>query len=122
MKAEVAEERRRREAEDEPEAPAPVTYLTQPQVVYNPYLPLTTVQHLSPLHVSGLPVQTQLQKQTQVFPVQYPVLRYPGIVWSYPGDPLTPTVSVVPADSANMARVLPNDKLEGEDEPAALEF
>ena len=64
----------------------------------------------------------QAQPLSSVFPVSYPMFRYPGLVWSYPGSPLTPTVSVVPARTLEREGVLPNQKLEGEDEPAALEF
>ena len=46
---------------------------------------------------------------------QYPVY-YPGLTSLYPGLPLAPAQPAL----AEEARVLPDAKVEGEDEPAAL--
>merc|ERR1711936_1485278 len=50
---------------------------------------------------------------------QYPVFNYPGLVWSTPG--LNTVQSLVPRVIGTEGH-LPSQKLEGEDEPAALEF
>merc|ERR1712183_983147 len=78
----------------------PLTHLTQPLTQ-----PLT---HLSyPLY---MPTRTV---------GQYPVFNYPGLVWSTPG--LNTVQSLVPRLIGTEGH-LPSQKLEGEDEPAALEF
>merc|ERR1719264_2197326 len=112
-------ERRRREAEDSvvmeddqiamadsSSVPAfsPINYQVQP---------LTHLTHLTqPIY---LPTRTVGQYQ---FP-QYPVFNYPGLVWSTPG--LSNVQSLVPRVIATEGP-LPSQTLEGEDEPAALEF
>merc|ERR1719264_269771 len=122
-------ERRRREAEDSvvmeddqiamadsSSVPAfsPINYQVQP-LTHLTHLtqPLT---HLTPLaHPIYVPTRTVGQYQ---YP-QYPVFNYPGLVWSTPG--LSNVQSLVPRVIATEGS-LPSQKLEGEDEPAALEF
>jgi len=119
----IESDRRRRDAAEDEEPAVDVEDMkTQPQMVYSPYLHHLTIPHLAPVHVPHVTRTVQAQPLSSVFPVSYPMFRYPGLVWSYPGSPLTPTVSVVPARTLEREGVLPNQKLEGEDEPAALEF
>jgi len=94
-----------------------LTHLTQPLTHLTPLAhltqPLTHLTHLNqPIYV---PTRTVGQYQ---FP-QYPVFNYPGLVWSTPG--LSNVQSLVPRVIATEGS-LPSQKLEGEDEPAALEF
>merc|ERR1719464_2318516 len=129
-------ERRRREAEDSvvmeedqiamadsSSVPAlsPITYQVQPLThlthLTQPLTHLTQpLTHLTPLS-QPMYVPTRTVGQYQ-FP-QYPVFNYPGLVWSAPG--LNNVPSLVPRVIATEGS-LPSQKLEGEDEPAALEF
>ena len=113
-------ERRRREAdmENEKMADSPVPMLA-PLTYQVPHLfhplaqPLT---HLTYPMYHQVPTVTRTVGQMP----QYPVFNYPGLVWT--GAPGLNTVqSLVPRVIASEG-LLPSQKLEGEDEPAALEF
>merc|ERR1712183_248941 len=116
-------ERRRREAEDSVVMEDDqVAMADSPSVPPNTYQvpliqPLTHLTHLAqPLtYPMYLPTRTVAQYQ---YP-QYPVFNYPGLVWSTPG--LNTVQSLVPRVIGTEG-LLPSQKLEGEDEPAALEF
>merc|ERR1712037_619510 len=130
MKAEEemveVEERRRREAEDSvvmeddqiamadsSSVPvmSPITYQVQP---------LTHLTHLTqPLTHLTQPLYVPTRTVGQYQYPQYPVFNYPGLVWSTPG--LNTVQNLVPRVIATEGS-LPSQKLEGEDEPAALEF
>jgi len=99
------------EAEEAPQVAQTVPYLPSilPSYQYYPfssYIP-RVVQ----------PVQaSEAVKAVKTVPLyQYPVY-YPGLTSLYPGLPLAPAQPAV----AEEARVLPDAKVEGEDEPAAL--
>merc|ERR1719278_1282278 len=99
------------EAEEAPQVAQTVPYLPSilPSYQYYPfssYIP-RVVQ----------PVQaSEAVKVVKTVPLyQYPVY-YPGLTSLYPGLPLAPAQPAV----AEEARVLPDAKVEGEDEPAAL--
>merc|ERR1719278_2539370 len=99
------------EAEEAPQVAQTVPYLPSilPSYQYYPfssYIP-RVVQ----------PVQaSEAAKAVKTVPLyQYPVY-YPGLTSLYPGLPLAPAQPAV----AEEARVLPDAKVEGEDEPAAL--
>merc|ERR1712038_1345506 len=94
--------------EDEKMAESPSVPLFAPLAV--PHL----TQGLQPWAGLLLPARTVGQ-----YP-QYPVFNtFPGLVWNTPA--LTPVQSLVPRVIGTEG-LLPSQKLEGEDEPAALEF
>ena len=112
-------ERRRREADMEDTAV--VVDMEDEKMAESPSVPLfapLTVPHLTqglqPWAGLLLPARTVGQ-----YP-QYPVFNtFPGLVWNTPA--LTPVQSLVPRVIGTEG-LLPSQKLEGEDEPAALEF
>merc|ERR1719384_1093400 len=86
---------------------SPLTHLTQP---------LTHLTHLTQPLTQPMYLPTRTVGQYQ-YP-QYPVFNYPGLVWSAPGLNVQ---SLVPRVIGTEG-LLPSQKLEGEDKPAALEF
>ena len=119
--AEVVERRRRDVDIDDSAMDDNVMMADSPMSYQVPrvYTPLT-YPYQTPLLTQPLTQLTfPLYMPTRTSVPQYPVFNYPGLVWSAPG--LTSVQSIAPRVIATEGS-LPSQKLEGEDEPAALEF
>merc|ERR1712037_578783 len=102
-------ERRRREAEDS-------VVMEDDQIAM---ADSSSVPVMSPITYQAQPLYVPTRTVGQYQYPQYPVFNYPGLVWSTPG--LNTVQNLVPRVIATEGS-LPSQKLEGEDEPAALEF